>query len=201
MASQGSQWTILAENFVKYVLHDERAKRWLNAFERRLVPDESLLQTIMMHSPYKQSLINHNLRWIYWPHQATTRTSRRRARRIPAHPQHPPACHAKSCNANNDNIRQRRRTVGPSHPASTCQDGDPFEYWEKVGNKTRDYVGGPRCIVKSELPTIFSSPYMFARKLDPSVDPDVLPVRAAQSCSSHVISSDSLICHSPPGVG
>ena len=72
MPSQGSQWTILAENFVKYVLHDERAKRWLNAFERRLVPDESLLQTIMMHSPFKQSLINHNLRWIYWPHQATT---------------------------------------------------------------------------------------------------------------------------------
>ena len=86
MPSQGSQWTILAENFVKYVLHDERAKRWLNAFERRLVPDESLLQTIMMHSPFKQSLINHNLRWIYWPHQATN-------------------------NTNNDNIRLRRRTV------------------------------------------------------------------------------------------
>ena len=28
-----------------------------------------------------------------------------------------------------------------------------------------------------------------------------IPVRAAQSCSFHVISSASLICHSPPGVG
>ena len=42
--------------------------RWIGAFERRLVPDESILQTIAMHSRHKYTLLNHNLRWIDWPH-------------------------------------------------------------------------------------------------------------------------------------
>ena len=33
------------------------------------MPDESFLQTVVMHSPFKQTLLNHNMRWIYWPHQ------------------------------------------------------------------------------------------------------------------------------------
>ena len=46
-----------------------QAATLLLAYERRLVPDESLLQTAAMHSPHKASLLNHNLRWIDWPHQ------------------------------------------------------------------------------------------------------------------------------------
>ncbi|KOO30866.1 xylosyltransferase 2 [Chrysochromulina tobinii] len=91
------------------------------AFERRLVPDESLLQTVAMHSPrHRSTLINHNLRWIDWPH---------------------------------------------SH-------GDPNEYWNKLG--ARQYIGGPRVLNASELRQVLASPYLFARKVDVSVDAEVL---------------------------
>ena len=36
---------------------------------RTQVPDESVFQTIAMHSAqHKRLLLNHNLRWIDWPH-------------------------------------------------------------------------------------------------------------------------------------
>ncbi|KAL1526060.1 hypothetical protein AB1Y20_020881 [Prymnesium parvum] len=65
----GSQWVALHRDFCRYVLDPAGGAIWLNAFERRLVPDESFFQTVVMHSPFKNSLLNHNLRWIDWPHQ------------------------------------------------------------------------------------------------------------------------------------
>ena len=65
----GSQWASLHYDFCHFLMRDPLAKRLRAAFERRLVPDEALLQTVVMNSPFKQSLLNHNLRWIYWPHQ------------------------------------------------------------------------------------------------------------------------------------
>ena len=65
----GSQWAILSASFVRHLLHGPGSQEWLAAFERRLVPDESMLQTMAMHSPeHRASLVNHNLRWIDWPH-------------------------------------------------------------------------------------------------------------------------------------
>jgi len=64
----GSQWVILDRGFCTYLVNDPAAKRWTRIFERRFLSDESFVQTVLMHSPYKQTLINANMRWIFWPH-------------------------------------------------------------------------------------------------------------------------------------
>ena len=115
----GSQWMILSRGFATYLVRDERAARWMRVFERRFLSDEAFVQTVLMHSPYNGSLVNHNMRYIYWPHY----------------------------------------------------DGDPQEYWARMGV---DYVGGPQVINSSALPGVLRSPYMFARKVDPTVDADTV---------------------------
>ena len=120
-AHTGSQWAALSYEFCRDLVLSTEGLRWIAAFERRLVPDESLVQTVAMHSPrHRSTLINHNLRWIDWPH---------------------------------------------SH-------GDPNEYWNKLG--ARQYIGGPRVLNASELRQVLASPYLFARKVDVSVDAEVL---------------------------
>ena len=66
----GSQWVVLSYSFCADLLvHGKLAEHWLSAFERRLVPDESFFQTVAMASPrHRRSLVNHNMRWIDWPH-------------------------------------------------------------------------------------------------------------------------------------
>ena len=64
----GSQWVILSRDFAKYLVRDERAARWVRIFERRFLSDESFVQTVLMSSPFRPSLVNHNMRYIYWPH-------------------------------------------------------------------------------------------------------------------------------------
>lgn len=119
----GSQWTVLSYSFCRELLRGNEADEWFAAYERRLVPDESMLHTIAMHSPaHRHSLLNHNLRWIDWPHQY----------------------------------------------------GDPNEYWQRLGS--RGYIGGPKVLNASELIPILTSPYMFARKVDPEIDANVLRI-------------------------
>ena len=64
----GSQWVILSADFVKYLVHDPEAHRWTRIFERRFLPDEVYLATVAMHSRYRHSIINHNFRYLDWPH-------------------------------------------------------------------------------------------------------------------------------------
>jgi len=118
----GSQWVALHRDFCRYLLDPQGGLRWVTAFERRLVPDESFFQTAVMHSPFAASLVNHNMRWIDWPHQH----------------------------------------------------GDATEYWQRLG--LQKYVGGPRVLNSSEMKTVLTSPYMFARKVDLEVDPGVLQI-------------------------
>ena len=49
--------------------------------------------------------------------------------------------------------------------------GDPTSYWARMG---WSFVGGPEVINASAAPAVFRSPYMFARKVDPSVDPQTV---------------------------
>ena len=111
----GSQWVILDRAFATYLVRDERAAKWIRVFERRFLSDESFVQTVLMHSPYKDTLVNHNMRYIYWPHF----------------------------------------------------DGDPTSYWARMG---ASFIGGPQVINQTRAPEVFRSPYMFARKVDPTVD-------------------------------
>lgn len=111
----GSQWVILDRAFAKYLVRDTRAARWIRVFEHRFLSDEAFVQTVLMHSPFNKTLVNHNLRYIYWPHF----------------------------------------------------DGDPTHYWARMGYS---FIGGPQVINASALPGVLRSPYMFARKVDPTVD-------------------------------
>ena len=143
----GSQWAVLHIDFCRYLLTHPDAIARRVAFERRLVPDESFLQTTVMHSPFRHQLINHNMRWIDWPHTY----------------------------------------------------GDPNEYWTKVGMATS--VGGPKALNASELAAVFGSPYMFARKLDLDLDPNVLrvwdPWMAAKLAGGRPAPPQAPIGHSP----
>tara|TARA_B100000513_G_scaffold194115_1_gene122431 strand:+ start:56 stop:994 length:939 start_codon:yes stop_codon:yes gene_type:complete len=93
-----------------------KALGWSSAFEHRFLSDESFVQTVLMDSPFRSTLINNNLRHIRWPHMH----------------------------------------------------GDPNEYWARMGWA---HVGGPMVINASEAPAVFRSALMFARKVDPTVDP------------------------------
>ena len=111
----GSQWVILDRAFATYLVRDERAAHWVRVFERRFLADEAFVQTALMDSPFASTLVNHNLRYIYWPHF----------------------------------------------------DGDPTAYWARMGYS---YIGGPQVINATSAPAVFRSPYMFARKFDPTID-------------------------------
>ena len=64
----GSQWVILNRAFATYLVRDVRAARWMRVFERRFLSDEAFIQTVLMHSPHRTGFVNHNMRYIYWPH-------------------------------------------------------------------------------------------------------------------------------------
>jgi hypothetical protein len=64
----GSQWVILNRAFATYLVRDVRAARWMRVFERRFLSDEAFIQTVLMHSPHRAGLVNHNMRYISWPH-------------------------------------------------------------------------------------------------------------------------------------
>ena len=106
---------ILDRAFATYLVRDQRAARWIRVFEHRFLSDEAFVQTVLMHSPFKDTLVNHNLRYIYRPHF----------------------------------------------------DGDPTHYWQRMGYA---FIGGPQVINASGIPSVLRSPYMFARKVDPTVD-------------------------------
>ena len=111
----GSQWIIIDRAFATYLVRDPRAASWIRVFERRFLSDEAFVQTVLMHSPFRSSLVNHNMRYIYWPHF----------------------------------------------------DGDPTAYWMKMGHS---FIGGPQVVNATGMPAVLQSPYMFARKVDPTVD-------------------------------
>ena len=98
------------------------------------VPDESIFQTIAMHSaPHKRALLNHNLRWIDWPHQHGDAQA---VAISPISPLHLPFISPSS----------------PLHLSFICPVCfDAQEYWNRVGKGGRDFVGGPQVLNSSEL--------------------------------------------------
>ena len=63
---RGSQWAVLPHGFCKHMLEDPRALQWARVFERRILPDELYLPTVLMDSPYRAQLVNTNLRFEVW---------------------------------------------------------------------------------------------------------------------------------------
>ena len=65
----GSQWVVLANQAVRYMLEDEKAISFAQHMALTYMSDETYVQTALMNSPLMRlSLVNHNLRYIDWPH-------------------------------------------------------------------------------------------------------------------------------------
>ena len=50
----GSQWVSVTENFVKYLVAQER--QLLKRFKFTIIPDESFVQTVLYNSPFKKNI-------------------------------------------------------------------------------------------------------------------------------------------------
>ena len=66
--TSGSQWAVLHRRLVDFIVRDPVARQWAAVFERRVLPDEMFLQTVLAASPFADAVVGHNMRWIDWPH-------------------------------------------------------------------------------------------------------------------------------------
>lgn len=64
----GSQWMVLARNAASWLVTDRQAANLARHTRLTYMADETYVQTALLHSPYRSLLINHNLRYIDWPH-------------------------------------------------------------------------------------------------------------------------------------
>lgn len=64
----GSAWWCLSRDCVEYVYDfTERNRAFVNFFKYVAAPDEIFFQTVVLNSPFKESVINDSLRYIHWP--------------------------------------------------------------------------------------------------------------------------------------
>ena len=63
----GSQWVSLHRSLVHHTIQHPAAQRIVRGMEHTLLPDEAVLQTIAVNSPYRRTLIASHLRFIEWP--------------------------------------------------------------------------------------------------------------------------------------
>ena len=64
----GSQWVVLANQAVRHLLEDREAVAFTQHVALTYMSDETFVQSVLMNSPLRSSLVNHNLRYIDWPH-------------------------------------------------------------------------------------------------------------------------------------
>jgi len=62
----GSQWMILSRSFCEFVANPANVWRYVIFFRNTYVPDETFYQTILMNSPWRDRVIQENLRFIDW---------------------------------------------------------------------------------------------------------------------------------------
>ncbi|MEE9472919.1 MAG: beta-1,6-N-acetylglucosaminyltransferase, partial [Acidimicrobiia bacterium] len=61
----GSAWVTLTRDFCEWLLSDPEMKPFRRFFKYTLCPNEAFLQTAIMHSPFKSTVVNHNMRVIH----------------------------------------------------------------------------------------------------------------------------------------
>lgn len=64
----GSQWWCVSKDFITYSLLSEESEKLLTYFEHALVPDESYYQTLIMNSPFSNT-VKPSLHYINWENQ------------------------------------------------------------------------------------------------------------------------------------
>lgn len=63
----GSQWMTLYRDHVQYIIEQAIfSRKLIQFFKYSWAPDEFFFQTILFNSPYRNELINNNLRYIAW---------------------------------------------------------------------------------------------------------------------------------------
>eukprot|EP01113_Clastostelium_recurvatum_P023035 TRINITY_DN2756_c0_g1_i1.p1 TRINITY_DN2756_c0_g1~~TRINITY_DN2756_c0_g1_i1.p1 ORF type:complete len:466 (-),score=110.28 TRINITY_DN2756_c0_g1_i1:160-1557(-) len=62
----GSQWFVYSRDFAKYLRTDPQAINLLAHYEHTFVPDEGYFSTVLMNSPFSDTRVPHNLRYIVW---------------------------------------------------------------------------------------------------------------------------------------
>jgi hypothetical protein len=62
----GSQWVSLHRSLVHHIVQHPTSQRILSSFEQTLLPDEAVLQTIAVNSPFRPTLIASHMRFIEW---------------------------------------------------------------------------------------------------------------------------------------
>ena len=63
----GSQWATLHHSLVRHMVDHPFVRRIIVAMEHTLLPDEAMLQTIAVNSPFRRTIIPAHLRYIEWP--------------------------------------------------------------------------------------------------------------------------------------
>lgn len=64
---KGANWFTLSGDCVKYILHYlEQHPDYIRQFKYTMCADEHFIQTLIMNSPFKQTVINNTLREIQW---------------------------------------------------------------------------------------------------------------------------------------
>ena len=64
----GSQWLVLARNAAEWLVRDPAPSALARHMRLTYMADETYVQTALQHSPFRESIVNHNLRYIDWPH-------------------------------------------------------------------------------------------------------------------------------------
>ncbi|MEO8890236.1 MAG: beta-1,6-N-acetylglucosaminyltransferase [Coleofasciculaceae cyanobacterium] len=63
----GSQWWCLSKNCLKYIQDFiEQNPAFVNYFKYTFIPDELFFQTLVLNSPFKDQVINDDLRYVDW---------------------------------------------------------------------------------------------------------------------------------------
>jgi hypothetical protein len=63
----GSAWHMLSRRFCDYVVHSRETRRFKTFYRNVYAPEEAFFQTVLMNSPFRETLINDYYREIEWP--------------------------------------------------------------------------------------------------------------------------------------
>ena len=62
----GSQWWILTNDSIKYIISEYHSKKLINKIKHTVCIDEIFFQTILCNSKFKKNIVNNNYRYIDW---------------------------------------------------------------------------------------------------------------------------------------
>jgi hypothetical protein len=65
----GWQWMILSRAFCEYIFKDDLLDKYVSFFKNTFIPDEGFFQTVIMNSPFKETVVNDYQRTVTWQYR------------------------------------------------------------------------------------------------------------------------------------